>query len=121
MLAVSIDLETGLWNRLDGSVAAATCRRARRIPASHLETALRGYLQEIAAVLDRAGLDPASAFSLRIADGGETRIETLDPVGARRVLPVPAFPIATPLRRIDVSVLGDPMQGGQPLTPPEPL
>jgi hypothetical protein len=119
--AVSIELETGLWKRLDDSLATATCRKTRRIPASHLKTALRGYLQEIDAVLTRSGLDPASAFSLRIADSGETRIEILDPLGARRVLPVSDFPIATPLRRIDVSVLGDPTQGGQVPAQLEPL
>ena len=119
--AVSIELETGLWKRLDDSATAATCREARRIPASHLETALRGYLQEIDVILARTGLNPASAFSLRIADSGETSLETLDPLGARRVLAVPAFPIATPLRRIDVSVLGDPTRGEAVPAHPEPL
>jgi hypothetical protein len=119
--AIAIELETGAWRRLDSSESAAACERTRRIPASHLGTALRGYLKEIEASLTRAELDPASAFSLRIAESGATSIETHDTLGARRVLPAPNFPISTPLQRIDVSVVGDPMQGAAAPAQLEPL
>lgn len=119
--AVAIELATGAWHRLDSTDVAASCERTRRIPASHLGTALRGYLQEIEASLTRAELDPASAFSLRIAASGDTRIETHDALGARRVLPAPRFPVTTPLRRIDVSVVGNPMQGTAAPAQLEPL
>ncbi len=104
--AVRIDLESGDWKKLDSASAAAQCETARRIPASNLFVALRGYMREVEATLVEGGADPAAAFVLEIAADGETHAQARDFAGERRNLRVPRFPLRTPLRRIDVSTVG---------------
>jgi hypothetical protein len=122
---VGVDLQTGLWSRLDSAAAPAVCRDRRRLPATHLRAALRGYSGEVEDEMARAGADTAAAYSLRIDAGGETRAETRDFSGAPLAVPVPPFPIATPLRRIDVSVVGAspraPRAEAVPSARPQPL
>lgn len=109
---VAIDLETGDSRVLDEARGAGVCREARRVPASHLGVALRGYTQEVEDALAEAGADPAAAYSLRIAADGSTTAFSRDFGGEPRMAHVPRFPIATPLRRIDVSVVGSAGSGG---------
>jgi hypothetical protein len=123
--AVRIDLETGAWKKLDAASTPATCETARRIPAVNLSVALRGYMREVESALAEGGADPAAAFVLEIAEGGEATALTRDFAGGRLSLRVPRFPLSTPLRRIDVSTVGL----ARPATPdassslpmPEPL
>jgi hypothetical protein len=104
--AVRIDLETGDWQKLDRASEPATCESARRVPASNLFVALRGYMREVEATLVAGGADPAAAFVLEIGEDGETTAQARDFAGERRTLRVPRFPLRTPLRRIDVSTVG---------------
>jgi len=111
--AVAIDLETGAWGVLDTSAGAASCREARRIPTSELRVALRGYAREIDSALARAGADPDAAFVLELEADGSARAVSRSYEGETRSAPLPPFPIATPLRRIDITALG----GGAPRDP----
>jgi hypothetical protein len=104
--AVRIDLDTGDWKRLDDASAPAQCDSARRVPASALSVALRGYMREVEAALAAGGADPAAAFVLEIGEDGETIAQARDFAGEKRTLRVPRFPLSTPLRRIDVSTVG---------------
>jgi len=123
--AVRIDLETGAWRKLDGASQPARCDVARRIPSANLSVALRGYMREVESALVEGGADPAAAFVLEIGEDGETNALARDFAGGRLSLRVPRFPVATPLRRIDVSTVGL----ARPLAPdaasqlptPEPL
>jgi hypothetical protein len=104
--AVRIDLETGAWQKLDAATQPAACEVARRIPAANLSVALRGYMREVEAALVEGGADPAAAFVLELAEGGEANALARDYAGERLSTRVPRFPVATPLRRIDVSTVG---------------
>jgi len=104
--AVRIDLESGAWKKLDTASKPAQCETARRVPASNLFVALRGYMREVESALVAGGADPAAAFVLEIAEDGETNAQARDFTGERRNLRVPRFPLDTPLRRIDVSTVG---------------
>jgi len=102
---VAIDLVSGGSTRLDAGSDAATCRREDRIPATHLGHALRGWMRELEAVLRDAGVPPGSPVVLAIAESGETVAWVRDDAGEPRPVAVPRFPVATPLRRIHVSVV----------------
>jgi hypothetical protein len=123
--AVRIDFETGAWTKLDAARSQASCHSTRRIPSAHLTVALRGYMREVASALADGGADPVAAFVLEIAPDGETFAQARDFAGGRRGVRVPRFPLATPLRRIDVSTVGlarpEPRGAGEPLAEPEPL
>ena len=120
--ALAIDLEDGASSRLDHTDGGGVCRDTRRIPAEHLGLALRGYIRELEAALTRSGADPAAAYTLRIAPDGAVTVETRDFAGRPRRLAAPRFPVATPLRRIEVSVVGasTPAPEGAPLAVPSP-
>jgi hypothetical protein len=106
--AVAIDLRTGSWSRLDRTEARATCQRTRRIPASQMALALRGYAREIEAGLAREGVDPTAPYALRIAGDAGVVVEALDYAGRSRSFRAGPFPVRTPLHRIEVSVTGSP-------------
>src|SRR5262245_29024403 len=125
--AVWIDLGSGAWKRLDASGSArAECRRERRIPPSTLAVALRGYLREVEASLEAAGLDRARPFALRIDAGGRTQAETRDSDGHPRLVGVAPFPVRTPLRVIQISNVSSldgrrsPDRPAPPEAPPDP-
>jgi len=120
--AVAIDLETGSWSRVDRTEAPATCRRTRRIPASQLSLALRGYARELESGLAEAGADPAAAYALRIAGDRGVVVEAQDFAGRPRRFRAAPFPVTTPLRRIEVSVVGSPHPAprGAPIAVPGP-
>jgi hypothetical protein len=132
--AVWIDLESGAWKRLDASGSArAECRSERRIPPSTLAVALHGYLREVEASLDGAGLELGRSYALRIEPSGKTQAETRDPDGRPRLVSVAPFPVRTPLRVIQISNVSSldgrrpPAQAPAPQPPrdereqPEPL
>jgi hypothetical protein len=116
---VSIDLETGNWNRLDGA-RGSTCSTDRRLPMAHLRTALRGYVSTVQESLERAGADPGAAFSLRIGDDGATTATSQSYTGDLVRVAAPRFPIHTPLRRIEVGVLSSGGTGSVPVPRSEP-
>jgi hypothetical protein len=103
---IRTDLESGEWSAVDGTDRPGTCRSARRIQASEFKTAFRGYSSELEATIFDAGADSAAAYALRIEPGGKVQLDTRGFSGEPVTLEVPAFPIDTPLRRIEVSVLG---------------
>jgi hypothetical protein len=123
--AVTIDLETGSWRALGAATEPARCARSRRMPRAQLQLALRGYAHELEQRLEAAGLDPTTAFSLALSDGRDravagrgrpsagrdAAIEVRDARGAQRVLSAPPFPMATPLERIEISVVAPPPRG----------
>lgn len=100
------DLETGKWTRIDGVDGPGVCSASRRVPATHLSTALRGYVREVESIAANAGADPAAAYALRIEPGGRTQLDTRSFNGEILTIDVPRFPLTTPLRRIEVSILG---------------
>jgi len=104
--AISIDLASGDWRRIDGAGGAPSCNRTRNIPASHLNTALRSYSREVQAARIASGADPAASYALLIDPDGSTRVETRSHIGEAVSVDVPNFPIHTPLRRINVSLIG---------------
>jgi hypothetical protein len=104
--AVAIDLEKGAWVVLDGAKGAGECREVRRVPATHLSTAVRGYAREIETALAEAGADPAAAYSLEIGADGSARAMSRSYEGESVAAALPPFPIATPLRRVDVTAVG---------------
>jgi hypothetical protein len=120
--AVAVDLATGSWSKLDGAAEPAVCREQRRIPAAHLGVALRGYSRELEVALTAAGADPAAAYALQISPDGAVWVEARDFAGQPRRLRAPRFPVRTPLRRIDVSVVGraSPPPRGAPVAVPAP-
>jgi hypothetical protein len=103
--ALRIDLADGSFARVDATRAHGTCRTSRRVPIAQMTRALRGYVGAVRAVLDAGGGEPTAPFSLHLGPDGtwaETRTSAGMPVRAR----VPDFPIATPLRRLDVGLVG---------------
>jgi hypothetical protein len=106
--AVAIDLATGSWSRLDRTEERGTCQRTRRIPASQMALALRGYAREIEAGLAREGVDPTAPYALRIAGDAGVVVEAMDYAGRSRSFRAGPFPVKTPLHRIEVSVTGSP-------------
>jgi hypothetical protein len=124
--ALRIDFETGGWARLDQSDAPSVCRAQRRVAPGQLTTALRGWTRELHTAMDQAGADPGAAYTLRIAPDGATQVRARDFAGQPLTLEAPRFPVATPLRRIDVTNVAPASQGSrtQPQTSPaapEPL
>ncbi len=63
-------------------------------------------MREVESALVEGGADPAAAFVLEITEDGETNALARDFAGGRLSMRVPRFPLATPLRRIDVSTVG---------------
>jgi len=123
--AVSIDLESGSWQAIDGAGRArAECRSERRIPPSHLGVALRGYLRQVENSLEGAGVDPTRAYLLRIGPSGAARAETRDASGRAQQVALAPFPVATPLRIVHVSnvapVLGVKPSRSEPKAAPKP-
>jgi hypothetical protein len=104
--AIRIDLTTGDWSRLDSETSPGECRDSRRLPASALHRAVEGYARELERRLSEASLDPLAAFTLEIDSERNTRLVTRDLHGEPRVLDAPEFPIATPLRRLEVTAAG---------------
>lgn len=100
---VRIDLESGSWARLDAEVTPAVCRGRRRMPPAQLAAALRGWTRDLRHALEHAGADPDASFALEIDESGATRALARSFAGAPVTLTGPAFPVATPLRRIDVT------------------
>ena len=119
--ALRIDLERGTWSKLDPGSNEARCRQVRSVPAQHMHTALRGYMREVSEALEAGRADPGMAFALHLGDAGETVAVTRDLKGAKHTVAVPAFPLATPLRRIEVTVAGGrnatPQQTAPPIGP----
>jgi hypothetical protein len=115
---VAIDLETGAWSRVDGA-RGSRCSVERRIPMTQLRTALRGYLTDVGDEIEKAGGDPMAAFSLRIDEDGTTTVGSQTYTGERIRVAVPRFPVRTPLRRIEVGVLGSSGAGRAPVPPSE--
>jgi hypothetical protein len=103
---IRTDLESGEWSALDAIDRPGICRSARRIQASEFKIALRGYASELEAAIFEAGADAAAAYALRIEPGGKVQLDTRGFSGEPVTLEVPAFPVDTPLRRIEVSILG---------------
>lgn len=121
---VAIDLDRGRHRRLDAApvrAAHGTCDDERRMPATQLATALGGYAEEIEATLARAGADPAASYSLRIAPDGRAEALSRDHRGAAVRAPLPPFPVTTPLRRVEVSVVGGGGPAGRVVPGIEPL
>ena len=114
--AISIDLETGAWRRLDAA-RGSTCQAERGVPMTHLRTAMRGYATEVEEALEKAGVDPSIAYSLRIAADGSTTAVAQDHTGSPVRVAVPRFPLRTPLRRIEVGVIGSSGGGDGPALP----
>ena len=118
--AVAVDLWSGSWSVIDDARGAAVCRQSRSLPASQLQTALAGYMDEIQMVLEREDADPRASFSIRIEHDGATSVASRGYDGQIRVLPIPTFPLSTPLRRIDVAVLGSSSGSALPSAGPSP-
>jgi len=117
--AVLIDFETGAWTQLDESSEPALCQGARNVPASHFNIALRSYAREVQLARTAAGGDPAASYALILQPGGKTVVETRSFAGEAISTPVPDFPLTTPLRRINVSLVGA-VSGAPPAPPPVP-
>jgi hypothetical protein len=116
---VAIDLETGDWKRLDAA-RGSSCSTERSVPMAHLRTAMRGYVTSVEEALERAGADPTASFTLRIGDEGATTASSQSYTGELVRTAVPRFPIQTPLRRVEVGVLGPSGTGGAPVPRTEP-
>jgi hypothetical protein len=118
---VAIDLDTAAWQRLDRS-GSGTCATSRQVPATHLLTAMRGYAVEVEEKLVAAGGDPLAAFSLRLGSDGSTEVVSRNYAGEVIRASVPRFPLHTPLRRIEVGVIGASSgTGSAPVPRMEPL
>jgi hypothetical protein len=104
--AVAIDLASGHWGVIDDARGRSACREARAVPAGELETALRAYVLDVQDALVAAGADRSATYSLRIGPHGATDAVSRDVEGRPVRASVPDFPLTTPLRRIDVSVVG---------------
>jgi hypothetical protein len=102
--AVSLDFGAGAWRRLDSAPGPALeCRELRRVPLTHLRSALGGYVARLEEALLAAHGDPRGAHSLHIEADGRTRLTGRDYMGRFLRLELPDFPLRTPLRRIDVT------------------
>jgi hypothetical protein len=73
------------------------------MPPAQLAAALRGWTRDLRQTLERAGADPDASFALEVDESGTTRALARSFSGAPITLTGPAFPVATPLRRIDVT------------------
>ena len=113
---VAIDLETGKWKRLD-TARGSICAAERGVPMNHLRTAMRGYATEVEEALEKAGADPTEAYALRIAPDGSTTAAAQGHTGSPLRVAVPRFPLRTPLRRIEVGVIGSSGGGGSQAPP----
>jgi hypothetical protein len=117
--AVQINLTNGAWRKLDDSNEPAECIDVGNIPAMQLKTALRGYSREVQAARVEAGGDGSAAYALVIAPDGSTHVETRNVEGEPLSAVVPNFPLTTPLRRIQVSLVGAAgFKSGPVLAPP---
>jgi hypothetical protein len=103
---VQINLTNGAWRKLDNSTEVAECNDVGNIPATHLNAALRGYSREVQVARVEAGGDGTAAYALIIAPDGSTQVETRNVEGEPLSANVPDFPLTTPLRRIQVSLVG---------------
>jgi hypothetical protein len=103
---VRVDLANGAWSRLDAVAGPATCREHRRIPPSQIGFAVRDYVRDVTERLESADVDPTTAYTLVIGSSGSASIETRTREGEARHVAAPPFPITTPLRRIEVSLVG---------------
>jgi len=121
--AVAIDLESGAWQRLDRADLDASCREQRSIPPAQLAVALRGWTRDLQAGLEAVGADTGAAYSLDIGRDGATRVMARNHAGQPLTVRGPRFPIATPLRRIDVTNVAPHTPGERvfPLTAPAQL
>jgi hypothetical protein len=121
--ALRIDFETGAWARLDHGGAPSVCRAQRRIAPGQLATALRGWNRELRSAMDQAGADPDAAYILSIEPDGATQLRARDFAGEPLTLKAPRFPVATPLRRIDVTNVAPatPLPRAQPQNSPAAL
>ena len=117
--AVWIDLESGEWTSLDDSRAKGTCRTERRIPPGHLGLALRGYLRQLSETVEAGGADPSVAYLIRIGSSGDTSVDARVLGGETRRIPVPPFPVSTPLRAIHVANVAPPLPVEPAPPPPE--
>ena len=81
--------------------------------------ALRGWTRELHAALEAAGADPEAAYALQISSTGETEALARDFAGGSLTVSGPRFPIATPLRRIDLTTVAPAVPGSRIV--PEPL
>jgi hypothetical protein len=119
---VAIDLETAAWRRLDRA-GAGVCSTSRQVPITHLQTAMRGYVTEVEEKLVAVGSDPMAAFSLRLGANGSAEAFSRTYAGELVRAQVPRFPVRTPLRRIDVGVVGSASggTGEAPVPRMEPL
>jgi len=115
-----IDLEDGSWTQIDAEPTPATCRSQRRVPPAQLSAALRGWARDLRHALERAGADPSTAYSLEIDRAGSTRALARDFSGKPVTLDGPAFPLETPLRRIDVTNVAPSRRGGRRATQAPP-
>jgi hypothetical protein len=115
---VQIDFESGAWTRLDNSSDLAVCGDTRKVPASNFKAALRSYSREVESARVAAGGDPIASYALIIGEDGRTHAESRDHFGNAIRAEVPDFPIATPLRRIDVSLVSTVYQA--PASPAAP-
>jgi hypothetical protein len=68
--AVAIDFASGAWERIDSGPDAAACRELRRVPLTHLRTALCDYVGELERLLAGAEGDPRGSYSLHIEPDG---------------------------------------------------
>ena len=103
--AVAIDLESGTWIRVDHEPNDTQCRFQRTLPPGQLATALRGWTRELNEAMQASGLDPRSAYALRIGENGTTRVFGRNSDGGILSADAPRFPLATPLRHIDVTTV----------------
>jgi len=110
--AVAINLETGAWVPVDRAPDETRCRVQRTLPPVQLATALRGWTRELHEAMRASGVDPRNAYALRIGENGATRVVGRDFDGDIASTDVPRFPLATPLRRIDVTTVS-PMTLGE--------
>jgi hypothetical protein len=117
--ALLIDLETGAWAKLDESYEPASCNSERNVPASHFNIALRSYAREVQLARTAAGGDPAASYALILEPDGTTLVETRSHAGEAVSTPVSKFPLTTPLRRINVSIVGG-VYKAPPAPPPVP-
>lgn len=104
--AVRIDLESGGYARLDASTDPGRCESERRLPPGQLAAAVHGWSRELEQALAGAGASPGAAYSIHIAPGGRTQVRVRAASGDLTAFDVPRFPVATPLRRIDVTTVG---------------
>lgn len=118
---VATDLEDGRSRRVDRQEGRARCTESRWLPPNRIATALVGYVAEIESALERAGADPSAPYALRVARDGRAEALSRSLRGDRVRATLPAFPVDTPLRRIEVSLVGGGAPQGEPATSLDPL